>query len=334
MLKHAPATKLTCAIVAALALAAPAASAKSISVSWVGDMALSRHYGLPPGGPGRALAGLRSQLRPNDLAIGNLEGTLGSGGSPKCGAGSTNCFAFQAPASYAEGYRRAGFDAVNVANNHALDFGPSGQARTLAALRRHHIDWTGRPGQVLVRRVKGMRVALLGFAPYPWASPLLNVAAAARMVRRAERRADVVIALIHAGAEGANRTHTPRGPELAFGENRGNPRAFAHAAVRAGADLVLGSGPHVVRGVERYHRRLIAYSLGNFLGFHTFSTGGVLSLSGVLRVRVGSTGVPVGARWVSVRLDGAGVPHRGGRSASFVRRLSRQDFGRRAYPLR
>jgi Bacterial capsule synthesis protein PGA_cap len=327
VLKHLAAATLTL-----LAIAAPAA-AKSISVSWVGDMALSRHYGLPPGGPARALAGVRRQLRPNDLAIGNLEGTLGSGGGAKCGSSSKDCFAFQAPASYAGGYRRSGFDAVNVANNHALDFGPAGQAQTLAALRRHHVVWTGRPGQITLRRVKGVRVALLGFAPYPWASPLLNIAAAARLVRNASRRAAVVVVLIHAGAEGASRTHTPRGPELAFGENRGNPRAFAHAAVRAGADLVLGSGPHVVRGVERYRRRLIAYSLGNFLGFHTFSTGGVLSQSGILRVRVSEKGVPLRGRWVSVRLDGAGVPHLGGHSARLVRSLSRQDFGRRAYPM-
>lgn len=327
-----PGTAATLTLALAAISAAPA-HARSISVSWVGDMSLSRHYGLPPGGPGHALAGVRRQLRPNDLAIGNLEGTLGSGGSPKCGAGSTNCFAFQAPASYAAGYRRAGFDVMNVANNHALDFGPFGQSQTLAALRRHHIAYTGRPGQILVRRVKGVRVALVGFAPYPWASPLLNIGAAASQIRRAGRRADVVIALIHAGAEGANRAHTPRGSEFAFGENRGNPRAFAHAAVRAGADLVLGSGPHVVRGLERYRHRLIAYSLGNFVGFHTFSTGGVLSRSGILRVRVTAKGRPVRGRWVSVRLDGAGLPHLGGGSAAFVRSLSRQDFGRHAYPM-
>src|SRR4051794_25606143 len=130
-------------------------------------MALSRHYGLPPGGAAGALKSVRRQIRPNDLAIGNLEGTLGSGGSPKCGSGSKNCFAFQAPASYAAGYRGAGFDVMNVANNHALDFGAGGQAQTLAALRRHHIAWTGRPGQVLVRRGEGGRDTPAGCAPLP-----------------------------------------------------------------------------------------------------------------------------------------------------------------------
>src|SRR5712691_9206559 len=129
---------------------AAAAGPRTLSIAWVGDMALSSHYGLPPGGAGAALSHVRGQLRSTDLTFGNLEGTLGAGGSSKCGGGSTNCFAFQAPASYAGAYRRAGFDVMNVANNHALDFGPFGQRQTLAALHRHHIGHTGRPGQILV----------------------------------------------------------------------------------------------------------------------------------------------------------------------------------------
>ena len=180
------------------------------------------------------------------------------------------------------------------------------------------------------------RVALVGFAPYPWAAPLLDPAAAMRLVRKARRRADVVVVLMHAGAEGSGQTHTPRSTEFAFGENRGRPRAFAHAVVRAGADIVLGSGPHVVRGIERYRRRLIAYSLGNFVGYRTLSTGGVLSLSGLLTVRLSPSGVPLGGRWSSVRLDPSGIPHldRGGASARLVAGLSRQDFGPAAYPMR
>jgi hypothetical protein len=124
--------------------------------------------------------------------------------------------------------------------------------------------------------------------------------------------------------------------EFAFGENRGRPRAFAHAVVRAGADLVLGSGPHVVRGIERYRGRLIAYSLGNFLGYHTLGTGGVLSLSGVLTVRLSKSGRAAGGRWWSVRLDSDGAPHldRTGASARLVAGLSREDFGPAAFPMR
>ena len=76
------------------------------------------------------------------------------------------------------------------------------------------------------------------------------------------------------GAEGADKDPRAVRREIAFGENRGDSRAFAHAAIDAGADLVLGSGPHVLRGVELYRGRLIAYSLGNLAGWHNFGTGG------------------------------------------------------------
>ena len=72
-----------------------------------------------------------------------------------------------------------------------------------------------------------------------------------------------MIVFIHAGAEGVGQEHTPLGEEYHLGEPRGDTRAFAHAAVDAGADLVLGSGPHVLRGIELYRGRVLAYSLGN-----------------------------------------------------------------------
>ncbi len=137
---------------------------------------------------------------------------------------------------------------------------------------------------------------------------------------------------MHAGAEGSDATHVTGSEERYAGEDRGNPRAFAHAAVDAGADLVIASGPHVLRGMEFYHRRLIAYSLGNFAGYHNFSTGGNLSLSGVLRVTLAEDGSFVDGRFVSARLDGEGRPSLDGSRAglTLVAGLSRTDFGKRA----
>jgi hypothetical protein len=302
---------------------------RSVTIAWVGDMSLSSDLGLPsPAGAG-PFAAVRRQLAGADLTLGNLEGTLGSGGRSKCGKHAKDCFAFRAPARYAALYARAGFDVLNVANNHAADYGPAGEARTLAALYRAGVRAAGTPGHVELRAARGVRVALLGFAPYPWAPSLRDIPGAAALVRRADRAADVVVVMMHAGAEGAGEVHTPRGAERAFGEHRGDARRFAHAAVDAGADLVLGSGPHVVRGVERYRRRLVAYSLGNFLGFHTFKRGGVLSLSGILRVRLAGTGALRDARWLSVRLVGPGTPEPDptDASAKLVSRVSRADFG-------
>jgi hypothetical protein len=303
-----------------------------VSIAWVGDMSLSRTLGLPPASGAGPLEPVRRRLQDADLTLGNLEGTLGSGGGSKCGRRSKNCFAFQAPARYAGMYARAGFDVLNVANNHAADFGPAGEARTLAALYGAGVGAAGPPGHVELRTVRGIRVALLGFAPYPWAASLTDIPKAIELVRRAHARADLVVVMMHAGAEGTDRTHTPTGRETAFGEDRGNTRRFAHAVVGAGADLVVGSGPHVLRGVERRRGRLIAYSLGNFLGFHTFERGGVLSLSGILRVELDGTGALRGAHWVSIRLTGAGTPaiDPSGAGAKLVSSVSRADFGAEA----
>jgi hypothetical protein len=310
-------------------------SVSSLSLTWVGDISLSSSHGLPADPDGMLAAGVRRHLAASDVTIGNLEGTLGAGGESKCASDAENCFAFQAPPGYARVLRRSGFDVMNVANNHAFDYGATGQRQTIASLDRARLDHVGRPGEILIRPLRGVKVAFVGFAPYPWASELRDIDSAQRLVREARRRADVVVVLMHAGAEGSDQTHTPVGTELAFGEDRGDTRGFAHAVVSAGADLVLGSGPHVVRGLEAYHHRLIAYSLGNFLGFQTFSTGGTLSLSGILRIRITRSGRPLAGRWTSVRIDGAGLPQldETGQSAALVRALSGEDFGRRAYPM-
>jgi poly-gamma-glutamate capsule biosynthesis protein CapA/YwtB (metallophosphatase superfamily) len=322
------------ALVAVLALAAgasartPGRPARSVSLEWVGDIAMSTERGLPPGGPGRALAPVAPVLRNADITLGNLEGTLSTGGASKCRSLLTNeCFAFQAPPSYASGLRNAGFDLLNQANNHSMDFGLSGRAQTIAALDRAGIAHTGLPREITYLRANRIRVAFLGFAPYVSDANLLDVAGARALVRRARRHAAIVVVIIHAGAEGADQLHTPYGTQFYVGENRGNARGFAHAVIQAGASIVLGSGPHVIRGVERYRGRMVAYSLGNFVGYHTLHGGGVLDDSAILRATLAPRGRVLSARWIPIRLVG-GLPRldRAGASTKLVRTLSAQDF--------
>jgi hypothetical protein len=156
-----------------------------------------------------------------------------------------------------------------------------------------------------------------------------DLASVRAVVADADRQGEIVVVLMHAGAEGADRTHVPSGREEAFGEDRGDSRAFAHAAIDAGADIVLGSGPHVLRGMELYKRRLIAYSLGNLAGWHNFGTHGTLGLSGLLKVELAPDGRLRHGRLISLRLRGAGVPRidRTHAARRLVTRLSRADFG-------
>jgi hypothetical protein len=320
------------AVLFALVLAAPAQAAKrprTVSLVWGGDVTLGSSYGRPPNRGRPQLAGIAGVLRRADVAAVNYEGTFGSGGPSKCAGGRSNCFAFQAPAANAGTLRWAGVDVVNQANNHAHDFGGTGIAQTHAALRRVGVRWTGAPGQVSVLRRGGARIALVGFSTYPWSAPMSSDAAVRALVGAAARRARIVVAFLHAGAEGATRDHVPHGHEHAYGEDRGDSRHFARIAVDAGADLVLGSGPHVVRGLQLYRDRLIAYSLGNLTGWHNFGTGGNSALSALLRVEVDRNGALARGSLVSLRLDGAGVPHadpeRG--AERLMRSLSASDFG-------
>jgi poly-gamma-glutamate capsule biosynthesis protein CapA/YwtB (metallophosphatase superfamily) len=273
-------------------------------------------------------------LRASDLAVVNLEGTFGPATTSKCAIGvSPTCFPFQAPAGNARTLRWAGVDMVNTANNHAYDYGPEGWVATRTALIRAGVRATGAIGEVQVIERNGTRVAFAGFSTYKWSAPMSDPVQVRAIVAEADKQADVVVVLMHAGAEGADRTHVPVGREEAYGEDRGDSRAFARTAIDAGADLVLGSGPHVLRGMQMYKGRLVAYSLGNLAGWHNFGVHGTLALSALLKVKLAPDGRLTRARLVSLRLRGAGVPRvdHGRAAERLVRRLSKSDFGARAF---
>jgi poly-gamma-glutamate capsule biosynthesis protein CapA/YwtB (metallophosphatase superfamily) len=301
-----------------------------VAIVATGDIVMGSSPNLPPDGGRSFFSDVQTDLA-GDVVLGNLEGTLSTGGSSKCGAASTNCFAFRTPPSYARWLARAGFTVMNLANNHAFDYGEEGLQQTVSALKRVGLLYTGRPNQITVQKVGEIRVATVGFAPYPWAASLTDLAAAKRLVRAADRVSDVVVVTMHAGAEGRDQQHVRAGTERFLGENRGDPVRFAHAVVDAGADLVVGSGPHVLRGMEWYKRRLIAYSLGNFAGYDVFSLGGPLSTSGILSVTLDGGGGFEAGRLVPTHMVGAGLPALDPSEAAhgLVRTLSREDFGAR-----
>jgi poly-gamma-glutamate capsule biosynthesis protein CapA/YwtB (metallophosphatase superfamily) len=314
--------------------AKPAVPPGLVAIVATGDIVMGSTPNLPPDGGRSFFSDVQTDLA-GDVVLGNLEGTLSTGGASKCGPESTSCFAFRTPPSYARWLAQAGFTVMNLANNHAYDFGASGLRQTIDALNGAGLRYTGRPGQVTVQRVGQVRVALVGFASYPWAASLTDIPAAKRLVRRASRLADVVVVTMHAGAEGTDRQHVSGGTERFLGENRGDVVRFSHAVIDAGADLVVGHGPHVLRGMEWYKRRMIAYSLGNFAGYKVFSLGGALSTSAILRVTLRADGTFETGRLVPTRLVGSGLPALDPAETAHgvVRSLSRADFGRRAVKI-
>ncbi len=308
------------------------ARARSVTVAAVGDTVMGTpEFGLPPAGGSRLFSAVKPLLT-GDVVMGNLESALATGPSTKCSSGSGgSCFAFASPPSYARNLKAAGFTAMATANNHANDWGSAGVRSTGRALDAVGIVHAGRPGEIGIQKLPdGTKVALVGLAPYAWSQNALDIAAATRLVRKAATMAPIVIANMHVGAEGTGYRHVPTGAEAYLGEPRGNARALARGMVDAGADLVVGNGPHVMRGMEFRKGRLIAYSMGNFLGYKVFGTSSYTGQSGVLRVTLDPDGRFVTGRLAPVRLNGDGVPSPGGSSIRDVATLSRADFGRTA----
>jgi hypothetical protein len=305
-----------------------AAAGGAVTITAVGDTMLGNTPNLPPDPAGYFDAVKATLTSGAQIVFANLEGTLTTAPGSKCGAGAgTTCFAFRNPPSYAQYFKQAGFTMLNDANNHSFDFGAAGQQQTVQSIHAAGLAQTGLPGEVTTVTANGVKVAILGFAPYNWAASLLDVAAARALIEQASQQAQIVVVYMHAGAEGPSADHVTGQEEIYLGEDRGNAEAFAHMAIDAGASLVIASGPHVLRGMQFYKGHLIAYSLGNFAGYGNFASGGDRNMSAILRVTLSSAGRFEHARLYPVLLSGQGRPVPGGEAAAFVAQLSAQDFG-------
>jgi poly-gamma-glutamate capsule biosynthesis protein CapA/YwtB (metallophosphatase superfamily) len=313
----------------------PGAEPVRLTVAAAGDAMLGSDLrrgekGVPARDGEDILSGFKGVFEAADLAFLNLEGPLADGlAQKKCRPDSRSCYPFRMPTRLTRALTAVGIDVVSNANNHAGDLGPEGMESTIRALDAAGIAHAGRLGDEARLEVKGLRVRLLAAHTGSCCLPVLDIPALVSAVERAAADADIVILSMHAGAEGPGARRTPQGMERAFGEDRGEVRRAARAAVEAGADLVLGHGPHVVRGMEVWKGRLIAYSLGNFVGFRQFGLGGgPTGTSVVLEVELGSDGALLAGRLHPVALDREGVPRPDPRGQGLwdVRALSKLDF--------
>jgi poly-gamma-glutamate capsule biosynthesis protein CapA/YwtB (metallophosphatase superfamily) len=302
----------------------------SVTIAAVGDTMLGNTPDLPPD-PATYFDAVESTLDRNaEIVFGNLEGTLTTSTTSKCGVQkgpAESCFAFRDPPGYARYLKQAGFTILNDANNHSLDFGATGQAQTVEAIHAASLAQTGLPGEITIVKAKGIKVAFLAFAPYNYDANLLDLPAARVLIKQAVRKANIVVVYMHAGAEGPDADHVTGHEEYYLGEDRGNAEAFAHMAIDLGASLVIASGPHVLRGMQFYKHHLIAYSVGNFASYGDFSTEADLDMSVILHVTLSSAGRFERARIYPIQFTGQGRPVPGGGAISFVAKLASEDFG-------
>ncbi len=313
-------------------------SAGLVDVVAAGDVMMgTKDVGLNPAiRPGADAAGLvggdlAGVFRHADIAFVNLEGPLYDGPGPSaknCGS----CFAFHSPTYYAGVLQSLGVGVVSMANNHSGDFGEDGRNSTMAALRAHGIEFAGldREGArfATLALPNGKKAAVIAFAPNSGTLNLNDIPRAQALVRDLKKTHDLVIVSFHGGGEGWNFVHVAKSSEFFDGEDRGDVTSFAHAVIDAGADLVIGQGPHVPRALEIYRDRLIAYSLGNFWTYSGVMTYAVSGLGPVLEAWLTPEGKIAGFTIHSSRQAGLGVPHMDSmdEAARYMLYLTKTDF--------
>ena len=306
--------------------------AQTLNIAMTGDIMMGTTYPsiMLPANDGRDLfRDAKDILTGADLTVGNLEGAICDGGRSTKGTG-PNSYAFRTPTSYGHLLKEAGFDFLSMANNHANDFGLEGIESTERVLEEQGILFSGIDGRIesAVIERKGLKIGLCAFGHNSYTLKHTDLTTVGRIVDDLVSRCDLVIVSFHGGAEGRTKNHLPNGPETFLGENRGSLRQLAHFCIDHGADVVYGHGPHVVRAMEVYKDRFIAYSLGNFCTPYNVSLTGISGYAPVVEININADGSFIDGkihsflqtRGIGPRKDAAGSV------AREIRQLSNADI--------
>ncbi|UCD67303.1 MAG: CapA family protein [Betaproteobacteria bacterium] len=286
-------------------------SRETFTIKAVGDMVLGTTWPedrIPPDVEHRFFDGVAQTLSGSDIVFGNLEGALTNSAETTKDPSRGTQYAFRMPPRFAGVLRDAGFNVLSLANNHSSDFGLIGLEDTVNALQSQGILAVGLQDEIVYQEIRGSRIAWIGFSYLGLHNNIHDMGEVARLVSEADRKATLVIVTFHGGAEGSDALRVSDSHEKYLGENRGNLVRFARTAVESGADLVLGHGPHVLRGVECYWQKLIVYSLGNFVGYQAFSTKRAAAISVILDVTLDEDGWLRRVEFHPVRFTGEHLP--------------------------
>ncbi len=313
----------------------PKTAPKPVTIAVAGDVHFEGVLRERLADPATALSPATTKLAAADVAIVNLETSVGTGGRPEPG----KRYTFQAPPSAFTALAKAGIDVATMANNHALDFGRAPLPGTFTAIKSamgadpslavvglgRDADDAFEPARV---EVAGTVVATIGATVAgadPTADPTGQWAATAtspgtadaldptrllRAVKDADRSADVVVVYMHWGVQGE------RCPNDA-------QRTLAEDLVQTGADIVVGSHTHQLQGDGRGGDGYVAYGLGNYAWYTQGSEAS--SLTGVLTLDVrpaasrDARATVTDAQWEPARIgaDGLPTPLAGSAAAAF-----------------
>jgi len=272
--------------------APPAVSGAQVTFAFVGDVLLGETVGtmLEQRGYDYPYEHVADLLRGADIAGANLETAVAAAGEKR----QQKQYEFRSDPKALPAFREAGFDIVSLANNHSMDFGAEGLRETMRHLEANEIAHVGageNAEEAYAPRIferNGLRVAVLGFSrvipDVSWKAGRNNIGLAesydyrmpVEAIENASAEADIVVVFAHWGDEGVEEAHPQEQIEL------------ARRYVDAGADIVVGTHPHVLQGFEHYNGGWIAYSLGNFI--FTKSKDPLTYNSGILEASCGADG--------------------------------------------
>lgn len=277
-----------------------------VEIAAVGDILLARgvERKIEKFGTDYPFDNIRDLLQSADIAFGNLENPL----TDKCEK-TDKKYNFHAKPGYAKILRSSGLDVFSLANNHTFDCGNTGLFETFENLEKENLRWVGAgktdaegESPIIIKK-KGLRIAFLGFTTISSSDQLKTSSLVAfatkekitHSVEAAKQKAEVVIVSIHWGTEYAIR---PNSKQI----------ELAKAAIKAGADAILGHHPHVLQDLNLIQKTneirsaIIAYSLGNFVFDSPVGLNKRLSESIILKMRFTKNGL-VGTEVIPVTIE-------------------------------
>lgn len=188
-------------------------------------------------------SGLADLFSQDDMTLVNFEGTLTEATKAK-----EKKFNFKSPAEYAEILLAGSIEAVNIANNHIVDYKDQGKQDTIDNLTAYGLTVSG-SGILGIYESGGVKVGMTGYC-FPYSNGKKDISKDVKKLR--EEGCQIVIASFHWGSEYSY-------------DFTAEQRSIGRAAIKAGADVVVGHHPHVVQGIEAYNDTYILYSLGNLV---------------------------------------------------------------------
>jgi hypothetical protein len=306
-----------------------------IRIKAVGDVllgSLTPQTFIPPDSGKVFVESVGALLSGADVTFGNFEASFAKDGTKPCKCAETSrrkgvCFEFGTPPFLAPTLRKLGFTVMSVDNNHADDYGAEAADYTKTLLLQNGIQPAPKRGFAELK-AKGKRIAVAAFGFSETSNNISDIPTAERVVRELKKQFDLVFVSFHGGAEGSKAQHVVNKTEIFYGENRGNSVKFAHAVVDAGADLVLGHGPHVLRAVELYKNHFIAYSMGNFLTYGNINVKGVSGITCVMEINIDETSgnfLTGRIHAMQQRAPGIPVPDADKNAITLIRELTESD---------